>query len=133
MGLRRRTARGARAPASPPAPPSDHARSKPAAGGRRKRGSSSLLRRLVYWSLVLGVWAVIAAAGVIAFAVSTLPPIQSLEVPKRPPTVEIVGTDGRTLVMRGEMSGSDVSIKELPTYLPRALVAIEDRRFFRHY
>jgi penicillin-binding protein 1A len=91
------------------------------------------LRRLVYWSLVLGLWAVIAAVGIIAFAVSTLPPIQSLEVPKRPPTVEIAGTDGRTLVMRGEMSGRDVSIKELPTYLPRAFVAIEDRRFFSHY
>ncbi|HET7020936.1 MAG TPA: PBP1A family penicillin-binding protein, partial [Xanthobacteraceae bacterium] len=78
-------------------------------------------------------WALIAAIGTIAFAVSTLPPIQSLEVPKRPPTVEIVGTDGRTLVMRGEMSGTDVSIKELPTYLPRAFVAIEDRRFFSHY
>src|SRR5262249_34273802 len=115
------------------APASEHARSKPAAGGRRKRGSSSLLRRLVYWSLVLGVWAVIAAAGGIAFAVSTLPPLQSLEVPQRPPTVEIVGTDGRTLVMRGEMSGSDVSIKALPAYLPRAFVAIEDRRFFSHH
>jgi penicillin-binding protein 1A len=132
MGLRRKRARGARPPAPSPSPASERARSKPAAGSR-KRGSGSPLRRLVYWSLVLGLWAVIAAVGIIAFAVSTLPPIQSLEVPKRPPTVEIAGTDGRTLVMRGEMSGRDVSIKELPTYLPRAFVAIEDRRFFSHY
>jgi penicillin-binding protein 1A len=132
MGLRRKRARGARPPAPPPAQTAERARSKPAAGSR-KRGSGSPLRRLVYWSLVLGLWAVIAAVGIIAFAVSTLPPIQSLEVPKRPPTVEIAGTDGRTLVMRGEMSGRDVSIKELPTYLPRAFVAIEDRRFFSHY
>jgi len=131
MGLRRKRARRARPPALPP-PAAERARSKPA-GGSRKRGSGSPLRRLVYWSLVLGLWAVIAAVGILAFAVSTLPPIQSLEVPKRPPTVEIAGTDGRTLVMRGEMSGSDVSIKELPTYLPRAFVAIEDRRFFSHY
>src|SRR5262249_53625743 len=57
----------------------------------------------------------------------------SLEVPKRPPTVEIVGLDGRPLTMRGEMSGTDVSIKELPPYLPRAFVAIEDRRFYSHF
>src|SRR5689334_4831579 len=132
MGLRRKRGRRARSPALPPPQATERARSKPAAGGR-KRGSGSLLRRLVYWSLVLGLWALIAAIGTIAFAVSTLPPIQSLEVPKRPPTVEIVGTDGRTLVMRGEMSGTDVSIKELPTYLPRAFVAIEDRRLFSHY
>src|SRR5262245_65713792 len=123
MGLRRRRTRGARTPAAPPAQATERARSKPAAGGR-KRGSGSPLRRLVYWSLVLGLWALLAAVGTIAFAVSTLPPIQSLEVPKRPPTVEIVGADGRTLVLRGEMSGSDVSIKPLPAYLPRAFVAI---------
>ena len=82
---------------------------------------------------MLGLWAVIAAIGAVAFVVSTLPPIQSLEVPKRPPTVEIVGTDGRPLVLRGEMSGTDVSIKELPAYLPKAFVAIEDRRFYSHF
>ncbi len=60
-------------------------------------------------------------------------PIQLLEVPKRPPTVEIVGIDGRPLTARGEMTGTDISIKELPPYLPRAFVAIEDRRFYSHF
>jgi penicillin-binding protein 1A len=64
---------------------------------------------------------------------STLPPIQSLEVPKRPPTIEIVGIDGRPLVTRGEMSGTDVPIKALPPYLPKAFIAIEDRRFYSHF
>ena len=109
--------------------------SRPASARGRKRGGGGgrALRRLFYWSLVLGLWAVIAAIGAIAFVVSTLPPIQSLEVPKRPPTVEIVGIDGRPLVLRGEMSGTDVSIKELPAYLPKAFVAIEDRRFYSHF
>ena len=31
------------------------------------------------------------------------------------------------------MSGIDVPIKELPPYLPRAFIAIEDRRFYRHH
>src|SRR5262245_9993542 len=52
---------------------------------------------------------------------------------RRPPTVEIVGLDGKALVSRGEMSGVDVPIKELPPYLPRAFVAIEDRRFYSHF
>src|SRR5947209_8432084 len=101
--------------------------------GRRRRGRRSNLSRLVYWGLVLGLWAVIAAAGAFAFVLATLPPIQSLAVPKRPPTIEMVGIDGRSLVTRGEMSGTDVSIRELPPYLPRAFVAIEDRRFYRHH
>ena len=35
--------------------------------------------------------------------------------------------------MRGEMSGTDVPIKELPPYLPKAFIAIEDRRFYSHF
>jgi penicillin-binding protein 1A len=126
MALQRSKARRARAlDAGPAAQATQRSR-------KRKRGGRSPLRRLIYWSLVLGLWGIIAAVGTIAFVVSTLPPIQSLEVPKRPPTIEIVGTDGRPLIMRGEMSGTDVSIKDLPAYLPRAFVAIEDRRFFNH-
>ena len=92
-----------------------------------------MLPRLLYWSLVLTLWGIIAAGGSLVFVAATLPPIQSLEVPKRPPTVEIVGLDGHPLVSRGEMSGTDVPIKELPAYLPKAFIAIEDRRFYDHF
>jgi len=132
MGLRKSKARRAHTPdAGSPSRAPERASSKRESSGR-KRAVRSPLRRFIYWSLVLGLWALISAMGLIAFAVSTLPPIQSLEVPKRPPTIEIVGTDGRPLVMRGEMSGTDVPIKDLPPYLPKAFVAIEDRRFFSH-
>ena len=82
---------------------------------------------------MLTLWGIIAAGGSLVFVAATLPPIQSLEVPKRPPTVEIVGIDGHPLVSRGEMSGIDVPIKELPAYLPKAFIAIEDRRFYDHF
>jgi len=133
MALRKGKARRAHAPdAGSPSRASERAPGK--RGGSKRNGAArSALRRLIYWSLVLALWALIAAMGTIAFAVSTLPPIQTLEVPKRPPTVEIVGTDGRPLITRGEMSGTDISIKELPPYLPKAFVAIEDRRFFSHF
>src|SRR6266446_5633327 len=134
MGLRRGNARRAPArDAGPAAPATERPRGKQWKWGRRKGAARSPLRRLVYWSLVLGVWALIAGVGAIAFVAATLPPIQSLEVPKRPPTVEIVGLDGKPLTMRGEMSGTDVAIRELPPYLPRAFVAIEDRRFYSHF
>ena len=134
MGLRKGNARRAPArDAGPAASATERPRSKRWKWGRRKGGGRSPLRRLIYWSLVLGLWALIAAVGTIAFVVSTLPPIRSLEVPKRPPTVEIVGLDGPPLVIRGEMGGTDVPIKELPPYLPQAFVAIEDRRFYGHF
>ena len=62
-----------------------------------------------------------------------LPAIQSLEIPKRPPTIQIVGLDGSVLASRGEMAGANVALKDLPPYLPKAFIAIEDRRFYSHY
>jgi penicillin-binding protein 1A len=91
------------------------------------------LRRLFYWGVVLGLWGVIAIAGLLALATLNLPPIQSLEIPKRPPSIEIVGLDGKPLVTRGEMHGATVTLNELPSYLPDAFVAIEDRRFWHHF
>ena len=37
------------------------------------------------------------------------------------------------LAQRGEMAGANVSLKDLPPYLPKAFIAIEDRRFYSHY
>src|SRR5262249_27334435 len=97
-----------------------------------KRGRAGL-PRLVYWSLVLGLWLVIAAAGIMVWVAISLPPIQSLEIPKRPPQIEIVGLDGKPRTTRREMHGATVPLRELPPYLPRAFVAMEDRRFYSHF
>src|SRR6266849_2040933 len=76
---------------------------------------------------------VVAAGGVVAWHMMKLPPIQSLVVPKRPPTITILGLDGKTLATRGDMGGAAIPLKALPPYLPQAFVAIEDRRFYRHF
>ncbi|OJU24226.1 MAG: penicillin-binding protein [Nitrobacter sp. 62-13] len=99
--------------------------------GRKRRRVR--LSRVVYWGAVLSLWAAIAVVGVVVYVGAHLPPIQSLEIPKRPPTIQIVGADGSVLATRGEMAGSNVSLKDLPPYLPKAFIAIEDRRFYSHY
>jgi penicillin-binding protein 1A len=108
-----------------------------ASRGSSKRKSKSRARsglgRLIYWGAVLGLWAVIAVVGVVIWVGAHLPAIQSLEIPKRPPTIQIVGFDGSVLATRGEMAGANVSLKDLPPYLPKAFIAIEDRRFYSHY
>jgi penicillin-binding protein 1A len=88
--------------------------------------------RLIYWGAVLGLWAVIAVAGLVVYVGAHLPPIQSLEIPKRPPTIQIAGMDGSIIATRGEMPGANVALKDLPPYLPKAFIAIEDRRFYSH-
>ena len=103
--------------------------SKTKAKGRARSG----LGRLVYWGAVLGLWAIIAGAGVIIWVGAHLPAIQSLEIPKRPPTIQITGMDGSVIATRGEMPGANVSVKDLPPYLPKAFIALEDRRFYSHF
>jgi penicillin-binding protein 1A len=105
-------------------------------GGSSKRKSKGRARggvyRLFYWGAVLGLWAGIAIVGAVVWAGAHLPAIQSLEIPKRPPTIQITGLDGSVLATRGEMAGGNVSLKDLPPYLPKAFIAIEDRRFYSH-
>src|SRR6478736_508610 len=112
-------------------------RKAPAGRGSAKRRSKSRigasLGRMVYWGAVLGLWGAIAVIGVVIYVGAHLPPIQSLEIPKRPPTIQIVGFDGSVLAQRGEMAGANVSLKDLPPYLPKAFIAIEDRRFYSHF
>ncbi|TYO60987.1 penicillin-binding protein 1A [Bradyrhizobium hipponense] len=116
-------------------PPRERKAQASRSGAKRRsksRGGFSL-GRLVYWGAVLGLWGAIAVVGVVVWVGAHLPPIQSLEIPKRPPTIQIVGIDGSMLAQRGEMAGANVSLKDLPPYLPKAFIAIEDRRFYSHF
>ena len=99
---------------------------------KNSKPSRSLIGRLFYWSLVLGLWGVIALGVLVAYHASKLPPIDQLAVPKRPPNIAILGSDGTLLANRGETGGREVSLAELPPYLPQAFIAIEDRRFYTH-
>jgi penicillin-binding protein 1A len=109
---------------SPPRQP----RKKKHAGKQR-----SGFGKLIYWGAVLALWAVIAAIGLLVWIGAHLPPIQSLEIPKRPPSVLILGLNGATLATRGDMGGAEVPLRDLPDYAPKAFVAIEDRRFYSHH
>ncbi len=98
-------------------------------GGKRR----SRIGRVFYWGVVLALWALIAGIGTLVWIGIHLPPIQSLEIPKRPPSVLILGDNGATLATRGDMGGAAVPLAQLPDYVPNAFIAIEDRRFYSHF
>jgi penicillin-binding protein 1A len=104
-------------------------------GGGRRRGrrGRSFLGGLFYWTLVLGLWCAIGLGGLVAYHAAQLPPINQLTVPKRPPNIAILAADGSLLANRGETGGRTVTLGEVPPYLPKAFVAIEDRRFYEHF
>jgi penicillin-binding protein 1A len=98
--------------------------------GRPRR---SLIGHLVYWGAVLSLWAFVALVALVAYNASQLPPIDQLAVPKRPPNIAILGDDGSLIANRGDTGGPAVRLIDLPPYLPKAFVAIEDRRFYEHF
>ena len=98
-----------------------------------KRKRASILSRLVYWVLMLGVWGAVGVSIVVAYYAAQLPPIDQLTIPKRPPNIAILAEDGTLLANRGDTGGAAVPLAELPPYLPKAFVAIEDRRFYDHW
>ncbi len=125
-----RVAPGERATGGAGNPPAKRKRARKVRKLRRKR---SLIGRTIYWSLVLALWLAIGGAGVIAWTGAHMPPLQSLEIPKRPPSIQIVDVAGRPLATRGDNGGAVLPLKELPSYVPQAFLAIEDRRFYEHY
>jgi penicillin-binding protein 1A len=101
--------------------------------GGRSGSRRSVARQLTYWCFVLGVWGVIGLVGLFAYEASQLPPIDQLAVPKRPPNIAILADDGALIANRGDTGGAAVHLADLPPYLPKAFVAIEDRRFYSHF
>jgi len=93
----------------------------------------SLIGRLFYWSFVLAIWGCIGLAAIIAYYAAQLPPIDQLSIPKRPPNIAIMAEDGSLIVNRGDSGGPAIRLAELPPYLPKAFIAIEDRRFYHHF
>jgi penicillin-binding protein 1A len=111
-------------------------RSRPKRKRRSRKGGGGgrwTIGRVAYWAAVVGLWFVIALIGGVVWVGAHLPPIQSLEIPKRPPSIKIVDLQGRLLATRGDMGGAAVPLKDLPRYVPQAFVAIEDRRFYSHH
>jgi penicillin-binding protein 1A len=105
-----------------------------AGGWRRGRGDGrSALKRLFVWGITLAIWGVIGLVGLVGYHFTKLPPIDQLAVPKRPPNAAILASDGTLLANRGETGGRTVSLTELPPYVPKAFIAIEDRRFYKHF
>jgi penicillin-binding protein 1A len=100
---------------------------------RSSGGLFGITRKLVYWSLVLCLWAGIAGAGTIAYFGARMPAAATWEVPDRPPNVKILAVNGDLIANRGSTGGEAIGLHEMSPYLPAAVIAIEDRRFRNHF
>lgn len=109
------------------------ARKAKAAKGGKPNILFRAIRFLVYWGVILGIWGGIAVAGIVLYYGAQLPQSTDWQIPDRPPNVQILSHDGGLIANRGKTGGQEVRLSSLPPYLPDAVVAIEDHRFYSHF
>ena len=98
-----------------------------------RRGLLGIATRLVYWCFVLCIWGGIAVAGVVVYYGAKMPAATTWSIPDRAPNIKIVSVDGALIANRGASGGEAVGLHEMSPYIPEAVVAIEDRRFYSHF
>lgn len=93
----------------------------------------TLLGNIAYGAVVLGLWGMIAFGGLLFWYGLNLPDTSGLYDMRHTPSISIVATDGEVLSHRGDLTGGFTSVADLPPHVPLAVLATEDRRFYRHF
>ncbi len=88
---------------------------------------------MVYWSIVLGLWGGIGLAGIVAYYGARMPSASTWSIPERPPNIKIISVEGEVIANRGMTGGEALALEDMSPYIPQAVIAIEDRRFYSHF
>jgi penicillin-binding protein 1A len=115
--------------------PADRALSRPRRRTRRDRATASkgLLSRILKVGVLLVLWTLIVGGLVLGGFALTLPDTGELTRGERRPSVTILAADGSLLTTYGELFGQPLTLKEMSPYLPKAVIAAEDHRFYHHF
>ncbi|SIT79990.1 transglycosylase domain-containing protein [Pontibaca methylaminivorans] len=112
-----------------------------AGGGRGGGGPRSFIGGLlsfiaqVIWRLTwrVGVLLVVAIAIAVGYYYSTLPEVNRLLDGRARGSVTLLDDRGDVFAWRGDQFGGVVTTETVSPYLKNAIVATEDRRFYRHF
>ncbi|TNC14358.1 PBP1A family penicillin-binding protein [Methylobacterium terricola] len=99
------------------------------------RPAAAFARR-VPWLRLAGAAAALVVGLVLAYtvyALATLPVNGGLTVESTASALVVRAADGQAFATRGVIKGAKLSPKEVPPVLAKAIVAIEDRRFYEHH
>ena len=73
--------------------------------------------RLVYWSVVVGLWACIAVGGIVAYYAAQLPSADDWVIPERPPNMRILAADKSMIGNRGLTGGKALRLEDMSPYI----------------
>ena len=104
---------------------------KPRKTARRSASASPIRRALLRGLFTTLALIALIIVGSFLYFVARLPDPILLTLDDRPPNLTILASDGTVLAERGLRRGY-VRLDRLPPYLPQAVIATEDRRFYNH-
>jgi penicillin-binding protein 1A len=84
-------------------------------------------------SVIIGtIWSALALALAVLWFARDLPRPESALDATRRPSLTLEDRTGHVFASFGDVVGEPLRLTEMPPYLPQAVVAVEDRRFWRH-
>ena len=99
----------------------------------KKRGWLPEKRTIARYVLVVCIWGTLIGGLVIAYFAATLPDPRQAVALKRRPAITMLAADGSVFAHYGDLYGSTVTVAQLPAYVPEAVIATEDQRFYHHF
>ncbi|MGD0105214.1 MAG: PBP1A family penicillin-binding protein [Rhodopila sp.] len=101
---------------------------EPPERSRRRRAVLWLLR----WGFIASVWLTLALVVTVLWFARDLPrPEAALDAVRRP-SLTLQDRSGRVIATFGDLVGEPLRLSAFSPFLPEAVVAVEDRRFWRH-
>ena len=100
---------------------------------RQHRTANRLLAHGAKFGALLFLWTLIVGGAIVGYFVLTLPDTGELTRAERRPSVTILAANGSLLTTYGDLFGQPLTLKEMSPYLPKAVIATEDRRFYSHF
>ncbi|MEM1073868.1 MAG: PBP1A family penicillin-binding protein [Pseudomonadota bacterium] len=108
---------------------------------KRRGGILGFFQRIIRWILRLiwritwrvGAVACLVLALVVGFFYTTLPPASEVLDGRARGSVTMLDNDGQVFAWRGDQFGGVVTAQTVSPHLKNAIIATEDRRFYRHF
>lgn len=89
--------------------------------------------RLIRFGIIGVIWLATLVAMLLLWFSQDLPDVAQLTGTERKPSVTIQTENGDIIGTYGDLYNDVVKIEDLPSYVPQALMAVEDRRFYYHF
>ncbi len=97
-----------------------------------EKTSPSLIRTSLIWGLNLFLLAGVFIFSYVAFIYLRMPSLDAILHETRPASVIFLDSTGNEIRSANRIMGTPVSVETLPPHVWQAIIAIEDKRFFKH-